>query len=164
MWKDFISKISFARGWCWFYSYGLSFRHYRRVYQLNSISISTLINFFICKGIIDFVKSFQTKAIAAPNRNFWMFLDEINTCDHLGLISELICHRTMLGVPLPHNLCLIAACNPYFHSLWLNHLSLICFRYRLRTKQLKTSGLDGKIKWDDLSKLVYRYWTHHCKI
>ncbi len=70
-----------------------------------------------------------------------MFLDEINTCDHLGLITELICHRSMLGVALPHNLSLIAACNPY----------------RLRKKQSQTSGLEGKIKWDELSKLVYRY-------
>eukprot|EP00026_Physarum_polycephalum_P000019 Phypoly_transcript_00019.p1 GENE.Phypoly_transcript_00019~~Phypoly_transcript_00019.p1 ORF type:complete len:3090 (+),score=490.35 Phypoly_transcript_00019:142-9411(+) len=92
------------------------------------------------QNIIDFVTEFQTLAIENPQKSFWMFLDEINTCDQLGLISELICHRSMLGVPLPLNLCLIAACNPY----------------RLRTKQTQTSGLEGKIKWDDLSKLVYR--------
>lgn len=27
----------------------------------------------------------------------FVFLDEVNTCDHMGLISEAICHRTLYG-------------------------------------------------------------------
>ena len=43
----------------------------------------------------------------------WVFLDEINTCKSMGLISELICKHTCQGERLPDNIVFIAACNPY---------------------------------------------------
>ena len=43
----------------------------------------------------------------------WVFLDEINTCKSMGLISELMCKHTCQGSPLPKNIVFIAACNPY---------------------------------------------------
>lgn len=43
----------------------------------------------------------------------WTFLDEINTASCVGLFRELICDRTMQGTPLPENLKVFAACNPY---------------------------------------------------
>ena len=43
----------------------------------------------------------------------WVFLDEINTCKSMGLISELMCKHTYQGKPLPSNIVFIAACNPY---------------------------------------------------
>ena len=43
----------------------------------------------------------------------WVFLDEINTCKSMGLISELMCKHTMQGESLPENIVFIAACNPY---------------------------------------------------
>ena len=43
----------------------------------------------------------------------WVFLDEINTCKSMGLISELMCKHTCQGSPLPENIVFIAACNPY---------------------------------------------------
>lgn len=43
----------------------------------------------------------------------WVFLDEINTCDCMGLITELIVEKKVLGKPLPDNIVFIAACNPY---------------------------------------------------
>ena len=43
----------------------------------------------------------------------WVFLDEINTCKSMGLISELMCKHTCQGKPLPSNIVFIAACNPY---------------------------------------------------
>uniref|UniRef100_A0A1I8JA77 CARD domain-containing protein n=1 Tax=Macrostomum lignano TaxID=282301 RepID=A0A1I8JA77_9PLAT len=46
-------------------------------------------------------------------KTVWLFLDEINTCDHLGMLKELICHRRLLGAPLPPNLRFLAASNPY---------------------------------------------------
>ena len=49
----------------------------------------------------------------AENCDFWLFLDEINTCDHLGLLSDIICHHEMNGRPLLRNVIFIAACNPY---------------------------------------------------
>jgi len=74
-------------------------------------------------------------------QQLWLFLDEINTCNHMGLLTEIICHRSCSGEHLPRNLVLIAACNPY----------------RLREqKDIATAGLDGKLKVDEYSKLVYR--------
>ena len=55
----------------------------------------------------------RAKALDHAKSNLWLFLDEFNTCDSIGLISEMICNGTLLGNPLPKNLRLIAACNPY---------------------------------------------------
>ena len=43
----------------------------------------------------------------------WVFLDEINTCKSMGLISEMMCKHTCKGKPIPSNIVFIAACNPY---------------------------------------------------
>ena len=42
-----------------------------------------------------------------------VFLDEVNTCNCMGLFKEMLCDRSMDGQPLPSNMRLIAACNPY---------------------------------------------------
>ena len=71
----------------------------------------------------------------------WVFLDEINTCDYIGTINEMICHRSIKGMPLSPNLVFIAACNPY----------------RLRPPgKITTAGLSGKTITDEYSRLVYR--------
>ena len=49
-------------------------------------------------------------------KKLWVFLDEINTCKSMGLISELMCKHTYHGKPLPKNIVFIAACNPYRHG------------------------------------------------
>lgn len=91
--------------------------------------------------IINRVNASDSKAKSNFKRCVWLFLDEINTCDHLGLICDVICHHHCKGKRLAPNLKIIAACNPY----------------RLRSdKSILTSGLQGKIKTDHLSKLVYR--------
>ena len=46
-------------------------------------------------------------------RKLWVFLDEINTCKSMGLISELMCKHSYQGNILPSNVVFIAACNPY---------------------------------------------------
>ena len=46
-------------------------------------------------------------------KKLWVFLDEINTCNSLGLISELMCKHSCNGIPLPQNIVFIGACNPY---------------------------------------------------
>ena len=94
--------------------------------------------------IVDFItrmdgeaRKFQGKGSA-----IWLFLDEINTCDYLGTINEIICHHSVQGQRLSPNLVFVAACNPY------------------RTREpgtTATAGLTSKTKADDeCSKLVYR--------
>ena len=42
-----------------------------------------------------------------------VFFDEANTTDAIGLISEIMCDRTMHGKEISKELKFIAACNPY---------------------------------------------------
>ena len=46
-------------------------------------------------------------------KEIWVFFDEIKTSEIIGLISEIMCNRTMKGKKLNDNLQFIAACNPY---------------------------------------------------
>ena len=63
------------------------------------------------------------------NRKIWIFFDEINTCNSLGLFTEIFCKRTIYGKPLDERFIFIAACNPYRFSdnknNLLNVLSLV---------------------------------------
>ena len=43
----------------------------------------------------------------------WVFFDEVNTCDSVGLFKEMVCDHSMRGDPLPDNLKVLAALNPY---------------------------------------------------
>jgi len=47
------------------------------------------------------------------NEEMWLFFDEFNTSDCMYLIAEMICKKSLLGLPLPSDLKLLAACNPY---------------------------------------------------
>ncbi len=92
------------------------------------------------EAIITFIEKKECDARDIKEQ-IWIFLDEINTCDHLGLISDIICHHSLLGRPLSKNLVFLAACNPY----------------KERPKEyIATAGLKGKNIVDEYSKLVYR--------
>ena len=89
--------------------------------------------------LLGFVHNMEKEA--SCGKEVWVFLDEINTCEYLGTINEMICHRSIKGKPLKPNLVFIAACNPY----------------RLRPPgKMSTAGLSGKTITDEYSKLVYR--------
>ncbi|KAJ7381008.1 hypothetical protein OS493_004603 [Desmophyllum pertusum] len=93
--------------------------------------------------IINFVEKMKEDALSPQmsKQPVWVFLDEINTCDYLGTINEIMCHRAIRGKPLPSNLVFIAACNPY----------------RLRpVGKILTAGLGDKTSTDEYSRLVYR--------
>ena len=66
-------------------------------------------------------KSYLKKGIIYNKKKLWVFLDEINTCNCLGLISELICKHSCNGIPLPNNIVFIGACNPYRSSKIINY-------------------------------------------
>ncbi len=46
-------------------------------------------------------------------QKIWVFLDEINTCNSMGLISEMLCKHTVQGRKIRENVLFFAACNPY---------------------------------------------------
>ena len=55
----------------------------------------------------------ETARRVAPNK-VWLFFDEINTAaEVVGLFKEIVCDRHCLGDPLPHNIIVLAASNPY---------------------------------------------------
>ncbi|KAF0538645.1 e3 ubiquitin-protein ligase [Gigaspora margarita] len=49
----------------------------------------------------------------AEKNEIWLFFDEINTCNHIGILADLIAHRLLLGKEIHKNIRLFAACNPY---------------------------------------------------
>ena len=48
-----------------------------------------------------------------PQKSTWVFFDEFNTSDSLGLIKEIVCDRKIMGKILPDNLIFVAACNKF---------------------------------------------------
>ncbi|CAI2173905.1 15093_t:CDS:2, partial [Funneliformis geosporum] len=77
------------------------------------------------KAIKDFMNESGKKAVT---KEIWLFFDEINTCNHIGLLAELIAHRKLDGKSIHPNIRLFAACNPY----------------RIRNKSVSTVGLKPK--------------------
>ncbi|RHZ88865.1 hypothetical protein Glove_21g49 [Diversispora epigaea] len=75
----------------------------------------------------------------AEQGQVWLFFDEINTCNHIGLLGELIAHRILDGKQIHPNIRIFAACNPY----------------RIRTKSQSEAGLGSKVN-KNLKNLVYQ--------
>ena len=65
--------------------------------------------------IVEFLEKVnqEVKEEKAENQLTWIFLDEINTCNSLGLITEIMCNHTYLGKKLNDNYVFLGACNPY---------------------------------------------------
>ena len=73
-------------------------------------------------------------------KKIWVFFDELNTCNSMGLITEMMCKRTMHGEKLPDELIFLGAVNPY----------------RTMTSRMKHSGLTyHSDSGDKTSNLVY---------
>ena len=78
------------------------------------------------KKIVDFIdKVTQEEENKNNNDIVWIFLDEINTCNSLGLITEIMCNHTYLGKKINERFVFLGACNPY----------------RVLTKKMRESGL-----------------------
>jgi len=67
----------------------------------------------------------EVKKEGKENQITWIFFDEINTCNSLGLITEIMCNHSYLGKKINDNFVFLGACNPY----------------RILTKKMKESGL-----------------------
>ena len=59
------------------------------------------------------VEILESKKQEVNNRQIWVFFDEINTCNSLGLLSEILCKKTYRNNPINERFVFIAACNPY---------------------------------------------------
>ena len=82
------------------------------------------------KDIIDFIEKVNEEVNSENNNNnqnnnieknniktssdkIWVFFDEINTCNSMGLLSEIFYNHSYYGKKLNDKLTFIAACNPY---------------------------------------------------
>lgn len=63
--------------------------------------------------IINQMRTYIALANNIPEQKLWVFFDEFNTTENIGLICEILCERQLQGERIPDNICLIAACNPY---------------------------------------------------
>ena len=88
-------------------------------------------------------KEYEERGLIYFKKKFWVFLDEINTCNSMGLICEMMTKKSCQGKPLPNNIFFIGACNPY--------------RYADKTdeEQNALEVLDEKNEKKQNSKLVY---------
>ncbi|CAG8729989.1 24066_t:CDS:10, partial [Dentiscutata erythropus] len=90
------------------------------------------------QDILDFMDKAQIKADIGE---LWLFFDEINTCNHIGLLANIIAHRTFNGNSLHPNIRLFSACNPY----------------RKRIKVQSQAGIKTRARrYEELSNLVYQ--------
>ena len=104
------------------------------MYTLNihaGIEDKDIIEFIEKHNLLEENKNLETK-------NIWVFLDEINTCNSLGLINEIMIKYSCKGKKINQNVKFIAACNPY----------------RLDTKEKEIIGLCNESK-HSVRKLVY---------
>ncbi|CAB4443920.1 unnamed protein product [Rhizophagus irregularis] len=60
------------------------------------------------------IMKFMSEALnKSEKEGVWLLFDEINTCNHLGLLADLISNRMFQGKPISSNIRLFATCNPY---------------------------------------------------
>ena len=98
--------------------YGKGERHWKRL-QIHAGTTD--------KKIIKFIEKVNKEVEEEGRQNelTWIFFDEINTCNSLGLITEIMCNHTYLGKKINKNFVFLGACNPY----------------RVLTKKMRESGL-----------------------
>ena len=93
---------------------------------------------FTDEKLIEIMDKINIQAKKKVDGDYWVFIDEINTCDSLSLITEIFINRTYDNKNLEKNIRLIGACNPY----------------RKKKKNLKICGLPNPNKDNDLIYLV----------
>ncbi|RUS21593.1 hypothetical protein BC937DRAFT_92153, partial [Endogone sp. FLAS-F59071] len=85
--------------------------------------------------IVEFIENAEERA---SHGEVWVFLDEVNTCGHIRMLTSLICDRLIMGRKIHDNIRLLAACNPY----------------RLRRNITNDAGL--RTRYQEQSQLVYQ--------
>ena len=80
-------------------------------------------------------------------KEVFVFLDEVNTCPHMGLISLAVCKRLIYDMKLQDGVQILAALNPYRRRRTDQQTTGLAFQYADR----KAAMIQ-----DEMSKLVYR--------
>ena len=87
-------------------------------YLVNVVLQETIQSLSVTAGTnLDTINTFLSHATVLSNqmgqKRLWLFFDEFNTSDCITHLSQIICEKKFQGNPLPANLVIIAACNPY---------------------------------------------------
>ena len=82
------------------------------VLAMKMISVDVCNNYSTIKLKHD-IQNARYECEKTPNRQIVLFFDEINTSGDIGSFKEIVCDRTFRGEPLPYNLVVIGALNPY---------------------------------------------------
>ena len=69
-------------------------------------------------------------------RKIWIFFDEINTCNSMGLLTEIVCKNSIYGKALDDRYVYFAACNPYRISKKENIISNFLCKKNQKKKNL----------------------------
>ena len=69
-------------------------------------------------------------------RQIWVFFDEINTCNSMGLLTEILCKHTCRGNPIDKRFVFIGACNPYRLLIKERKIDSILFHKNAQKKKL----------------------------
>ena len=69
-------------------------------------------------------------------RKIWVFFDEINTCNSMGLLSEILCEHSIRGKKIEERYAFIAACNPYRLMSKENKIESVLYHKNAKKKKL----------------------------
>ena len=56
---------------------------------------------------------FQGYEDEIKKREIWVLFDELNTCNSMGLLTEILCKNSIYGKPLDKRFIFMGSCNPY---------------------------------------------------
>ena len=65
------------------------------------------------ESIDGYMQDAIAKAKKMPSKNLWIFFDEFNTTPCITYLCQIICEKRYNTIPLPDNIVVTAACNPY---------------------------------------------------
>ena len=81
-------------------------------------------------------KIFENFENEVKSRKIWIFFDEINTCNSMGLLSEIFCHNSIRGKPIEERFIFIGACNPYRLLSQKNLIDAVLYHKNSEKKKL----------------------------
>ena len=81
--------------------------------EYNSMTKEQKTNFLAKKKVLTEDNLFQKFQKKLEEQKIWVFFDEINSCNSMGLLTEILNNRTYLGNKIPKKFVFLAACNPY---------------------------------------------------
>jgi len=82
--------------------------HHMEVFRIHA----GITNEKIIENMSKYIERAKACSEEKADKRLWVFFDEFNTTPNIGLIKEIVCERTMLGIPLPNNMVFLGACNP----------------------------------------------------